>query len=80
MKKIEIGDHVIYVDSVGTTHSALVQAIWGDPEGTPAINVIIISGDSKKTDQYGRQTEHFTSVVYKEQQQAHGFYWERSSE
>ena len=80
MKKIEIGDHVIYVDSLGKENNALVQQVWGDPEENPCLNVIVISRDTNKEDSFGRQTEHFTSVVPRESQQAHGFYWKRSSE
>ena len=80
MKKVEIGHHVKFFDAYGKEQDALVQAVWGDAEGTPSINIIVVSFDENKEDQYGRQIEHYTSVVHGDQQSAHGMYWARSLE
>jgi hypothetical protein len=40
-----------------------------------SINVVIVCDDPLKTDTYGNQIERHTSVVHKDRQTAHGFYW-----
>lgn len=40
----------------------------------PLINLVIVSGDERRQDSYGRQTEHVTSLVHKSDG-VHGFYW-----
>jgi len=80
MKKLSIGDAVVYVDEFGQERPALVTNNWGtseyDPEkGGGAINVVFVSNNSSETDSYGRQTKHETSVVHRAQQSAPGKYW-----
>jgi hypothetical protein len=81
MKTINIGERVIYVDPIGVEHDALITANWGAKEYdetktlTTAINVVYVSGDEKRTDQYGRQTLHETSVTHQSSTSAHGRYW-----
>jgi len=41
----------------------------------PGCNLVFVSGDPKRDDSCGRQTEVSTSVVHKGQQVAHGNYW-----
>jgi len=83
-KALEIGDQVIYVDSLAREHFALVTNVW--PGMAPAVsdepgcNVVFVSGDGSKTDPYGRQLERATSVVHKGKQPAHGNYWKRVDE
>jgi len=43
--------------------------------GDPGCNLVYVSGDTAKTDPYGRQLERATSVVHKSKQPAHGNYW-----
>lgn len=80
-RKYEVGDHVIYVDPRGVARNALVNIWWGNVEsyrsasGEPGCNLIFISGDPKKDDSYGRQSEHETSVVHKSKQPAPGNFW-----
>jgi hypothetical protein len=82
MKKVIIGMPINAFDSHGKKRTALVTNVFGESEklsdGTeshPAINVIFCSDDSAKEDVYGRQVERLTSLVYSEQQSAHGMYW-----
>lgn len=71
-----IGDHVIYVDEYGREHNALVTAIWGIDSPTKSLNLVYVSDDSAKTDQYGRQIcRDATSVVHESSQPAHGRKW-----
>ncbi len=41
----------------------------------PCINLLYLSGNPNKQDPYGRQCEHETSVVYKDDNTAHGNYF-----
>jgi hypothetical protein len=75
---LRIGGPVTFVDAKGHEHDALVTAIHGDPDQTPAINVVWVSDDESRRDQYGRQVERFSSVVHERNQSAdgpHGNYW-----
>lgn len=76
-RKYEEGSHVIYVDSLGVRHEALVTVFWLYPNMTnePGCNLIYVSSDPLKKDTYGRQTEHATSIVHKSMQSAPAFYW-----
>jgi hypothetical protein len=72
-----IGETVIFVDSVGKEFPALVTnefGAWG-PENEPSINVVYISDDSARTDNFGRQLIRSTSVVHQSNQFAPGNYW-----
>lgn len=46
---------------------------WVNP---PSINVALISDNEDKTDSYGRQIEHETSVPHHQDQQARGYFWD----
>lgn len=80
-RKYEVGQHVMYIDSLGVAHKALVTVWWMDVEfyraenGEPGCNLLYVSGDQLKTDCYGRQIERSTSVVHKTKQSAPAFYW-----
>lgn len=83
-RSYEVGAHVIYVDPRGVRRPALVNVWWtGNQEiaeyraasGEPGCNLIFVSADEKRSDSYGRQSEHATSVVHKTKQVAHGNYW-----
>jgi len=45
--------------------------IWN----VPCINLVYLSDNVNKQDPYGRQTEHASSVVYKDDNSAHGNYF-----
>lgn len=70
-KEVKVGDVVVWHESNGTPLNAIVTAVWSQT----CINVVIVSADDSKTDQYGRQTERRTSCGYKDQNKVHGFYW-----
>ena len=73
-RKLEVGSNVVYVDQYGKPHNALVTVVWGDPTGQPGCNVVFVSADESKRDQYGSQIERETSVVHATLQSAHGRY------
>jgi len=81
--EIHVGDAVTFVDPLGYPRPALVTAVWGAEVydlNPPSINVVFVSGDENKHDKYGQQTEHETSVVHRNHQQAHGNFWFTESE
>src|SRR5882672_4519258 len=66
------GSYVIAVDEVGKEHNALVTANWGAKEhcktAGPTINLLYVSDDETKTDQYGRQIDrHMSSTMHARQ-------------
>ena len=89
MKSVQIGSPVKVVDEVGVEHDAIATATWGanpagmqeydDSEGKKvflAINVVFVSADPEKTDCYGRQTEHLSSVAHRSSVgECPGRYW-----
>lgn len=71
---MSIGDSVTYYDEFGVPHQAVLTQVWGtDPKC--AVNLVYVSSDSNETDQYGRQIKRECSVVHKDNQGAHGRYW-----
>ena len=83
-RKYEVGAHVIYFDSYGVPHDALVTIWWMGPvevpsyraeNGEPGCNVVCVDKDELKSDSYGRQIYRATSVVHQSKQNAHGFKW-----
>lgn len=76
---MKMGRLVEFVDEHGKSHEALVTAIFdnGDSEKypTPSINVVFVSDDLTKHDQYGQQIERRTSVPHNSNQSAHGYCW-----
>lgn len=77
---VQIGDAVVFVDPYGKEHQALVTTVFtsghpGDDGPKPSVNVVYVSGDETKYDQYGRQVERSTSVVNEVNQAAHGMFW-----
>lgn len=77
-EKVEIGSVVVYVDALRKEFRALVTAVWdcGLPEGQePSINLLYVSDDEKREDEYGRQIIRETSVVHASNNSAPGNYW-----
>lgn len=70
-----LGASVEFVDPTGNAHKALVTAVWGNPDDNPSLNLVYVSADETKTDQYGRQIERKTSIVHESRQGAHGNFW-----
>jgi hypothetical protein len=69
---VEVGEAVLFTDENRGVHHALVTAVWSET----CINLVFVSGDEKRSDVYGRQTEHKTSVPKKSETQNMGFSWE----
>ena len=73
-KIIKIDDQIVYHDPTGKPHNALVTAVWSQlPNG--CLNLVYVSSDQNKQDQYGRQIERATSVNHKDYMRVHGSYW-----
>lgn len=62
---------VLYTDSKGVDHEALVTAVWSKT----CINVAYVSTDEDKRDSWGRQLERDSSVNHVSLVGAHGKYW-----
>lgn len=70
-RTVEVSQTVVWHEPDATAFNALVTAVW-----TPTcINVVIVSGDTGKTDPYGRQIERRTSCTHKSKTAVHGNYW-----
>jgi hypothetical protein len=69
------GGYVVYTDPRGAVHPALVTAIHGDRTGKPAINVAWCDPDLER-DGWGWPIERASSVVHRDNQSAHGNYWD----
>lgn len=65
------GTHIIFVDEHGIGRDALVTA-W---HGELCVNLVFVTGDEKRGDDYGRQISRHSSVVHNDNQPAHGMYW-----
>jgi len=75
-KKLETGNHVMYIDVHRKARDAIVTAVWPSMVGgRDGCNLVIVCEDESKTDPYGRQIERFTSVVHLSQQPAGGWCW-----
>ena len=78
---------VDYVDEHGVRHSALVTQWWLGLDGTiegyhkiqpgaePGCNLLFVTSEPDKRDNYGTQIERRTSMVHKTVQAAPGNYW-----
>jgi hypothetical protein len=67
----KVGTHVIFVDSRGNPLDALVTA-W---HSETCINVVFVSSDELRRDNYGRQIEREPTSVCHVSQNPHGNYW-----
>lgn len=70
-----VGRPVIYADPVGKKHHGLITACWSVRQDNKpwCVNLVYVSSDPNKTDQYGRQIErHATSVLRYHQGLPHG--------
>lgn len=76
IKSPKVGDAVIFHDSVGTPHNALVTVRYSEL----CINAIFISGDESRQDSYGRQFERTATCNHKSTVPAHGNYWRWADE
>lgn len=72
IKTLRNGDPVKVKDEYGVERDALVTACWSEKkeydDSQPVhinINVLFVSTDPKRTDQYGQQIERMCSVGHK---------------
>lgn len=70
-RKPAVGDLVVFHDEQGKPFNALVTIAWSGV----CTNMVIVSGDESKQDQYGRQLERKTSCNHMSVVSAHGLYW-----
>lgn len=72
-RQATVGDFVLYVDESGIKHCGIVSAVFG-PEH---INIIYVSENPLKTDEYGRQIERGLTVSNRKMPGEHPCrYWE----
>lgn len=67
----KVGAHVIFVDSQRNEHDALVTA-W---HGKFCINMVFVSSDPLRRDDYGRQIEREPTSLSHQSQQCYGNFW-----
>lgn len=79
-RTLKNGDHIKVVDEHGVLHDGLVTNSWGDQvveagKAGPTINVLFVTADASKRDQYGDQIERLSSTSHKLNSHAPGRYW-----
>jgi hypothetical protein len=75
-----LGKAVVFCDSKMVDHLAMITCVHGEGEA-PCVNLVHVSDDPTKQDNYGRQIERVTSVSHGSSGGcAHGFYWRREHE
>lgn len=79
---MKVGDAVVFTDPDGIEHGALLANVFdnGGEVADPTVNVVYVSGDSSKSDNYGRQIERASSVVHHSRSTVLGYTWKRVSE
>ena len=76
VEEVEVGTPVVFCDSTGNDHNALITANWGHG----CVNLLHVSSDKEKQDSYGRQIERVTSLNHVSDSDVHGFYWRFADE
>lgn len=61
---VKVGDAVVFIDQHRREVNSIVQALHGSEDYISCINIVHLSQNPDKDDQYGRQTEHTTSLSY----------------
>jgi hypothetical protein len=74
---VQTGQAVKVVDEVGVLHDGLVTNAWGEGSGNVqnCINVLFVTKDPNKRDQYGEQIERLSSCTHRDGTSAPGRYW-----
>lgn len=76
-RQATVGELVIFHDSKGQPHNAIVTTIYSPF----CINAAYVSGDEKEQDQYGRQIKRTASCMHVSTNgMAHGNYWRYPNE
>lgn len=70
-KMLHVGDVVIFHDDRGRQHNALITAVWSQQ----CVNLVHVSSDENRQDDYGRQIERPTSVEHVSRKAVHGMYF-----
>ena len=73
-----IGEGVIYVDENRVEHDALLTIVHGPgygPENEPTVNLLYVSKDADRSDQYGRQVIRESSVAHCSNNGVYGRCW-----
>jgi hypothetical protein len=72
-----IGKPVSFADPWGKLHEAFITYCFsvGEDDEPMCINVVFVSQDAAKTDQYGRQVERYTSVMRRGEFSTHGMWF-----
>lgn len=91
-RTLKAGDHVIFTDEQRVDHHALVTTLhsaglsWEEfaqqYSQPPCINLLYVTCDERKVDQYGNQVERKSSVSYRSDSQrvAGGYFYRLSDE
>jgi len=87
-RQVNVNDVVIYTDEHRVDHGpALVTAVHGESyvatpfgggeeyDAHPCINLLFVSDDESRYDDYGRQIERYTSIVHAHDQTGGGICW-----
>lgn len=78
------GDHVKYVDEHRRVHNALLTMVYDNDKPqefiNPTVNLLFVTHDSAKTDQYGQQIERRASVAHYSGTTVAANCWHRDSE
>ncbi len=89
MKHPNVGDAVVFHDDHGVARNALITCYHGPPKDeageyigeVSCVNLVFVSGEEPRQDQYGRQMEHRSSIPHKGYQGVtFGNYWRWSDE
>ena len=73
---VKVGEVVVYHDPVGKPHNALITTV----HGPSCVNLVYVSSDSNKQDNYGRQIERQSSCCHAAMMGVHGNYWRYPNE
>lgn len=73
-----IGKPILFADPWGVEHMAFITYCFsvGKDDFPMCVNLVYVSKDGAKTDQYGRQVERYTSVMRRGEFSAHGMWFE----
>jgi hypothetical protein len=79
-KLIKVGDAVIYIDERYREHNALVTSVHGEPDKRPCVNLLFVSDDESRRDQYGTQIDRRSSCVHRVNNSARANCWHFAGE
>jgi hypothetical protein len=75
-RELKFGQEVIFIDPYKREHRALIT----DVHGNTCCNLVFVSDDEKKTDDWGRQLERESSCVHISQNEARAHCWKHIDE